>query len=131
MIKLAFTINREIFCIEIRGSEVWYSDRKWERKVRLIPKDEKFLMKIRMSRNKIPASLLTLFELTKEEIEEYEKNKDSEDKLADVCIRDARKKGATLLKMEKKQEENAKNSEIQENSEEKEKNAENQKNGNS
>jgi hypothetical protein len=101
MIKLIFTINREIFRIRIDKQEIWYSDRKWNKEIRLIPKDERFLYKIRMSRNRIPNFLINLFELTAEEQKEYEENKDSEEKLAEICIKDIKKKGAQFLDMKK------------------------------
>ena len=100
MIRLVFTINREMFRIEIKGREIFYSDRKWERAIRLIPKDEEFTMKILMSRNKIPTSITQMFELTDEEKKEYE-NTNTEEELAVICIKDAKKRGALLAKQEK------------------------------
>jgi len=97
MIHLAFTIDREVFCIEIKGREVWYGDRKWGKLLRLVPKDEKFIRKIKFSRNKIPQHFIELFNLTKEEQGEYDNAKD-EKELSEICIRDARKKGAILIK---------------------------------
>lgn len=99
MIKLVFSINREAFRITIDGKTIWYHDRMWEKQIRLIPKDEDFIKKIIMSRNRIPHDIIQLFELTKEEQAEYDNAKDGED-LAQICIRDARKKGAMLLKRE-------------------------------
>lgn len=98
-IKIVFTINREIFRIEIKSKEIFYNDRRWSRQIRLIPEDKDFLNKIKMSRNKIPAHLSTLFKLTKEEQAQYNSAKTDEE-LADICIVDARKKGAQLLKKE-------------------------------
>ena len=99
MISLVFTINREVFRLQIENKHIWYSDRKWKRAIRLIPKDEEFMKKIIMSRNRIPAGLKELFTLTKTEQEEYDAAKTDED-LKDLCIRDARKKGATILKVD-------------------------------
>jgi len=100
MIRLVFTINREIFKIEIREKEIWYFDRIWKKQIRLIPKDEEFIKKIRLSRNKIPSNFTDLFNLTAEEQKEWEGAKTEED-LAEICIKDIRKKGAKLLKREK------------------------------
>jgi len=100
MINIVFTINREIFRISINNREIYYTDRRWKKEIRLIPKDEKFIHKIRMSRNRIPQRFISLFELTKEEEREYSEAK-TEQELADICIKDARKKGATVLKVEK------------------------------
>ena len=97
MIKLAFTINREIFRVEIKDREIWYGDRKWGRMIRLIPKDEGFIQKVKLSRNKLPHFLLNLFVLTEEEQKQYDEAKDDE-ALAQICIRDVRLKGGKLLK---------------------------------
>ena len=97
MISLVFTINREVFRLQIENKKIWYSDRKWKRAIRLIPKDDDFMKKIIMSRNKIPAGLKELFVLTKTEQEEYDKAKTDMD-LKLLCVRDARRKGATILK---------------------------------
>jgi len=99
MINIVFTINREIFRITINNKEIYYTDRRWKKEIRLIPKDEKFIYKIRMSRNKIPQRFISLFELTKEEEAEYSAAKTEQD-LADICIKDARKKGAIVVKVE-------------------------------
>ena len=96
VIRLAFSVNREVFRIDIENKNVWYTDRKWERAIRLIPKDEKFLMKIKLSRNKIPNILTELFELTKSEKEEYDNAKDDKE-LSEICIRDIKRKGAILI----------------------------------
>ena len=98
-IKLAFIINRETFRIEIQRKKIWYTDRRWERSIRLIPKDEDFLKKILFSRGKIPPIIKDLFTLTKKEQEEYDNAKDTRE-LADICIRDCKKYGSRLLKEE-------------------------------
>ena len=99
-INLAFTVNREVFQLKIINKEIFYADRKWNSEIRLVPKDEKFIMKVRLSRNKLPAHIIEMFNLTKLEQEEYDNAKDEEE-LAIICITDARKKGAKLLKREK------------------------------
>jgi len=97
MINLVFTINREVFRISIDDKTIWYSDRKWKKAIRLIPKDNNFILKIKLSRNAIPYSLIDFFDLTSEEQEEYS-NCETDKELAEICIRDAKKKGAILLK---------------------------------
>ena len=96
-IKLAFIVNRETFRIEIQDKTIWYTDRRWERAIRLIPRDENFLKKILFSRGKIPPIIKDLFTLTKTEQEEYDNAKDTRE-LADICKRDCQKWGARLLK---------------------------------
>ena len=99
IIKLAFIINRETFRIEIQEKNIWYTDRRWERAIKLIPKDKDFLKKILFSRGKIPPIIKNLFTLTQSEQEEYDNAKDSRE-LADICIRDCKRYGAILLKEE-------------------------------
>lgn len=98
-IKIAFIVNRETFRIEIKDKTIWYSDRRWDKSIRLIPKDENFMKKILLSRNTIPMVIKEMFNLTKKEIIEYEQAK-TENDLADICIKDCRLKGARLIKKE-------------------------------
>lgn len=93
MIRIGFVINREPFKLEIKDGEIFYTDRTWKRAIRLIPKDKDFIMKIKMSRNKIPNSLIQCFELTPREQEEYDNAKD-DGSLADICVKDIKVKGA-------------------------------------
>lgn len=99
-IKLVFSINKEIFRITIKEKVIWYNDRFWKRAIRLIPKDEDFIMKIIKSRNRLPNQLRNLFELTEREKKEYE-NAESDEDLAKICIYDVKSKGAILLKEER------------------------------
>ena len=99
-IKLAFIVNRETFRIEIEGKNIWYADRRWDRAIRLIPRDEDFLRKILFSRGKIPPIIKDLFTLTNKEQEEYDKAKDEEE-LANICMRDCKRQGARLLKIDR------------------------------
>jgi len=103
MIKLVFTINREVFTIQINNKTIWYSDRKWKKPVKIIPKDEGFAKMVLMSRNKITKemakSITDLFSLTEEEQKEYD-SANTDDELADICIKDVKKKGAILLRRE-------------------------------
>ena len=98
-IRLVFTFNREVFRLEVVDRKIWYFDRKWNKQIKLIPKDEEFILKIIKSRNKIPAHFINLFNLTKEEKEEYDMAL-TDEALADVCITDVRKKGAVLQQRE-------------------------------
>lgn len=98
-IKLAFIIGRETFRIEIERKNIWYADRRWNRTIRLIPKDEDFLKKILFSRGKIPPILKELFTLTKTEQKEYDNAKDTVE-LAEICKRDCKRRGARILKEE-------------------------------
>ena len=98
-IKLVFTINREVFRLDIENKIIWYTDRKWKRAIRLIPKDKDFVRKIIFSRGVIPPVLKEMFELTNKEQEEYDNAKD-DNELADICIKDVKRKGAILIKKE-------------------------------
>ena len=95
-ISLTFSVNKEPFRITIYGREIYYSDRLWGKPIRLIPKDPEFMKKITMSRNKLPASLKETFNLTKSEIEEYDKAK-TEEELAEICINDTKSKGGLFV----------------------------------
>jgi len=92
-------INKEVFNITIDNKVIWYRDRKWNKSIRLIPKDEEFIKKILMSRNKIPADLKDMFSLTEEEQAEYN-NAKTDEELAQICIKDVRCKGARLIHKE-------------------------------
>jgi len=97
--RLIFTINREAFRIDIENKKISYIDRKFNRLITLIPRDEDFIKKVICSRNKIPSNFIDLFNLTKEEQAEYD-NAKTDEELAEVCIKDCRTKGAILLKKE-------------------------------
>lgn len=98
-IRLVFVINKEPFRIEVSNRVISYTDRKFNKMIKLIPKDEDFWKKIVLSRNKIPTYFMELFNLTKEEQEEYNNAKDDLE-LSEICIRDCRRKGAVLQKRE-------------------------------
>jgi hypothetical protein len=97
MIRLIFSINKEVYVIEIRGKEIYYSDRKMKQKTRMIPPDER--IKLKISRNIVPKNIANQFELNYEERLEYN-NAKSEEELAKICIKDAEKNGSILLKKE-------------------------------
>lgn len=102
-IKLVFTIQRETFYLEIVEREIFYADRIWKNRIRLIPEDPDFQRKILMSRNRYPKLNIkvweTLFKPTEEEKKEYE-SAQTEEELAVICIKDVRKKGGVLQKRE-------------------------------
>ena len=99
MIKLLFKIQNELFTILVDGKEVYYSDRKLKNKTRLIPKDPKIERQIILSRNKIPRHIIDMFELTDEEKAEYD-SCTNELELSKICIKDAKKNNAILIKEE-------------------------------
>ena len=99
VIHLSFTYNREVLTFLIRNKEIYYTDRKWKAWIRYLPPPEDFLRKIKLSRNKIPEGLATLFKFTKEELEEYENAKDEEE-LADIITKDALTKACKSFKRE-------------------------------
>jgi hypothetical protein len=98
MIRLIFTIQRETFTIDIVDKSIFWTDRKTKR-VRLIPRDENINRMVTMSRNKIPPQIVDWFNLNEEEKKEYDNAKD-DNELADICVRDTKKKGAILQKRE-------------------------------
>ena len=99
MIRLVFTIGREVFQFAVKEKEIYYTDRKWKHFLRCIPKDPDIVKIVVMSRNQIPKFILRLFDLSKEEMKEYEEAKD-EGALAEIIIRDASLKGCKLQKKE-------------------------------
>lgn len=101
MIRLWFMVGREMFMVEVNGREIFYLDRKMKRKARMIPVDEEIQKIIIKSRNTIPKNVIDMYSLTAEEQKEYESCK-NESELAEVCIRDAIKSGARLVKKEVK-----------------------------
>lgn len=90
------SINREILTFVIIDRKIYYSDRKFGAMIRLIPKPDKLFVMIAKSRNRFPMFLANLFNLSKEEIEEYNSAKTTED-LANIIIRDAKRNGCLLV----------------------------------
>lgn len=88
MIRMVFTVNREIVHFIIIGKSIYYTDRKMGIYIRCLPKPEKML-----EANK---NLEKIFEFTPEELEEYAKNETEED-IAKSVIRDAGLKSCRLL----------------------------------
>lgn len=95
MILVSLISNREILNFAIKDRIIKYTDRKWNKWIQCIPKDDKFIRKVLMSRGKFPHFLIKMFELTDKEREEYENAKDDEE-LAQIIIADGKKKGCKL-----------------------------------
>ena len=94
MILVSFMYGREILNFAIKDRIIKYTDRKWGKWIQCIPKDEKFIRKIIMSRGKFPHFLIRMFELSEKERKQYEDAK-SDEELADIIIMDAKSKGCT------------------------------------
>lgn len=88
MIRMVFTINRELIHFIIIGKSIYYNDRKLGMYIRCLPKPEKLL-----ETNK---NLTRIFEFTPEELEEYAKN-ETEDDIAKSIIKDAGLKSCRLV----------------------------------
>lgn len=103
MIKLTFQMNtgygKELMNFSIEDKNIYYMDRIFKEGLRIIPKDEEFIKKVRESRNKYSPKILDMFKLTKEEQEEYD-NAKSDEELKDIIKKDCIKKGMKLLREE-------------------------------
>lgn len=97
-IRMSFLQGKETMNFTVRGTEIFYKDRVWDKGIRCIPKDENFIRLIVTSRNKFPAQLKDMFNLSPQEQKEYDETapKGSE-ALAAVIIRDCQSKGLILL----------------------------------
>jgi hypothetical protein len=101
--KLTFSYQREILRFKVIDKSIWYSDRRWNAWIRCIPKDDDFIKKIIMSRNKIPKVLIEMFTLNKAEQAEYDTAclaSEPEKALADNIIMDCKRKGVILVSRE-------------------------------
>jgi len=96
MIDLVFTVNREILKFKIKDKVIYYTDRKWKKWIQCVPKDPNLIRLVSLSRNKLPMTLVKLFDLSEKEQEEYNKAKD-ENGLAEIMIRDAKTKGCKMI----------------------------------
>lgn len=94
--KIVMTINRELLTFLIIEKNVYYSDRKFKALIRVLPKPKNLMITIQKSRNRIPMFIATLFNLSKEEMEEYH-NAKTTDELADIIIRDGKKNACILV----------------------------------
>lgn len=81
----------------IKNREIFYSDRRWGNWIRCIPPPENFMKAVILSRNRIKPGIAEMFKFTEEEIKEYNEAKD-EEALAEIIIRDAKKKGCIFVK---------------------------------
>ncbi len=94
-------INREVVVFEIKDKVITYKDRKWQKGIQFMPKDFELVKKLIFSRNRIPMSskLLDWIEEanTGKSLEEYKSAK-SEEELAAIVRRDAKKKGLIEFK---------------------------------
>lgn len=95
MILVSLIYNREILNFAIKDRIIKYKDRKWNKWIQCIPRDENFIKKIIMSRGKFPHFLIKMFELSKKEKAEYD-NAKSDEELAEIIIRDGKEKGCRL-----------------------------------
>ena len=94
--KVVLTINREILTFLIIDRNIFYTDRKFGVLVRILPKPKNLLLTIQKSRNRVPMFIVKLFELSKEELAEYDAAK-TVDELADIVIRDGKRNGCILV----------------------------------
>lgn len=92
VIRLVFSFNREVLQFVVLKGEIFYTDRVWKNWLRIIPKDPKMKRMILMSRNKFPKHVISMFNLSEKELEEYKNAKDDEE-LSEIIIRDAKGKG--------------------------------------
>lgn len=97
MIKLEFQNGREIMTFIVRNREIFYSDRLWDKPIRCIPRDEQFIQKVRLSRNRYPEKLVTMFTLSEAQEKEYN-SATTEKELAQIIIKDCGLKGLKLLR---------------------------------
>jgi hypothetical protein len=96
MIKLILSRDRELLNFIILKKEVFYSDKRWDKWIRILPKDESLVKQIKLSRNRIPIFLADLFNLSKKELEEYENAKE-EKELMEIIVKDAKLNGCLLV----------------------------------
>lgn len=99
MIRLLFSFNREPLNFIVKDREIFYTQRTFGDKnwVRCMPPPENFKQIVALSRNRIPAMLINMFQFTEEEMKEYNDAKD-EQALADIIIKDATSRGCVHIK---------------------------------
>ena len=105
MILVSLIKDREILNFAIRDRIIKYTDRKWNKWIQCIPKDDIFIRKIIMSRGKFPHFLIKMFTLSEKEQAEYDGVKSDED-LAQIIIKDGKKKGCKLRYKKYEEDEN-------------------------
>lgn len=99
MIKLSFSLNKEVMNFRIDNKKIYYSDRLWKDEIRVVPKDEQFISKVLKNRNKFNTKIINSFNLNERQQKEYDECKDEEE-VAVVIIKDMSRKGGKLLKRE-------------------------------
>jgi len=102
MISLSFMVGRDVMHFAVQEKEIFYKDRIFSEGIRCIPKDEQFIRKVINSRGRYPKKLITMFSLNENQQKEYDEAKTEED-LANIIIKDCKKKGMSLLRKEFKE----------------------------
>ena len=99
MIKLVFTVGREVISFEIKNKIISYQDRKFPNLMQIIPMTNDFERAVIMSRNRIPKELVELVRDSNKgkNKEEYDNAKDDEE-LVTIIKRDAASKGCVFQK---------------------------------
>jgi len=100
MILLSFLFNREVMNFKIVNRDLYYCDRIFRSWLRCIPRDDDFIRKVKLSRNRIPSQLMTMFNLSKKDKLDYDACK-TEEEIAEKVIYDCKSKGLRLMKNEK------------------------------
>jgi hypothetical protein len=97
IIRLVFTYEREIIVFEICNRYIVYKDRKWPKGFQFMPKDEKIIKAILMSRNRIKNEMIRWINDSNsgKNLEEYNAAKNDAE-LAEIVIKDAKLKGCVL-----------------------------------
>jgi hypothetical protein len=99
MIRLVFTYTNETILFDVDNRKIIYRDRKWPAGISFIPKDQGFMRKVLMSRNRLSNQMITWIEdaNTGKSLAEYDACKTDEE-LAEVVKKDARLKGCIWRK---------------------------------
>jgi hypothetical protein len=99
MLRLVFTYNTETLIFDINNKQIIYRDRKWPDGVSFIPKDEGFMKKVLLSRNRISNNMIEWIVQANEgkSLAEWQACVDDA-AVAEVCKRDARLKGCIFRK---------------------------------
>ena len=107
-ISLIFSFNRELLSFLIVNKEVFYKDKVFIKYIRVVPEDKELIEQIKAQEAKqskfLPAQFRVnhkIFELSPQEIKEYEECKTDED-VAALIKRDASSRGCLLVSEVKK-----------------------------
>jgi hypothetical protein len=106
--KLLFQKEKSFFVITIQDRKITYWDKLqgplWKGALQYLPRDDdmmnKLVRKIKSSRNRIPAYMIDLFDVPKEELEEYE-NAKTDEELKEIVLKDCKRNNCKLIKEEK------------------------------